>query len=81
LEIERFFPKIASMPLRFEPRFFMGADIPEEIERHVLQLEFAFSGLSDTEALGALGAQKRKQVDHMLVRRVKSSLIPFLLYL
>ncbi|MGB9134612.1 MAG: methyltransferase domain-containing protein [Candidatus Bathyarchaeia archaeon] len=53
LKIERIFPKIVTLPLRFEPRFLMGADIPKEIERHIMQLELAFSELPDTEALGA----------------------------
>ncbi len=62
LKIERIFPKLVTMPLRFEPNFFMQTDIPKEIETNILQLELAFSDLSATEVLGAhLQAIARKR--------------------
>lgn len=62
LEVEKLFCKLATMPLRFSPKFFMKPDTPKEIESNILHLELAFSEQPDTEALGAhLQAIARKK--------------------
>ncbi len=62
LEVERLFCKLATMPLRFSPKFFMNSDVPKGIESRILQLELAFSMQPHTEALGAhLQAIARKK--------------------
>jgi ubiquinone/menaquinone biosynthesis C-methylase UbiE len=53
LKIERIVCKIATIPLRFTPVFFMKKDIAEEVVNDILQLEFTFSERQDTTALGA----------------------------
>ena len=62
LQVERLFCKIASIPLRFSPKFFMRTDVPKELESDILQLELAFSEQPDAAPLGAhLQAIARKK--------------------
>jgi len=62
LHVERVFCKIASTPLRFSQKFFMGTDVPEELESDILQLELAFSEQPGAASLGAhLQAIARKK--------------------
>jgi ubiquinone/menaquinone biosynthesis C-methylase UbiE len=53
LEVEKMLCKIATMPLRFMPTFFMKTDVPEKVVEDLVQLEFAFSERPDAIALGA----------------------------
>lgn len=53
LLVKRIICKVATIPLRFFPKFFMRTDIPQEIESDILKLELSFSERPDSTALGA----------------------------
>jgi len=53
LEVKKLFGKVASIPLRLSPKFFMRTDLPKEIESEILKLELSFSEQSSATALGA----------------------------
>jgi ubiquinone/menaquinone biosynthesis C-methylase UbiE len=53
LLVKRIICKVATIPLRFFPKFFMRTDIPHEIESDILKLELSFSERPDAAALGA----------------------------
>ncbi len=53
LNVEKIVCKIATIPLRFMPQFFMRKDVPEKVVEEILQLELAFSESPDALAFGA----------------------------
>jgi len=53
LLVKRIICKVATIPLRFFPKFFMRTDTPQEIESDILKLELSFSEQPSATALGA----------------------------